>query len=76
MSVPGPAEFFPGEGNLVQAVFRGVMGDGTSGAFLVMHSASEEPSNRVVISGSSLAFQQTNEGLDTPAEEFFASDSQ
>jgi hypothetical protein len=72
---PGPTDFFPGQNNVVEALVLGATGDGTPGTFLVVDSSAEEPSNRVVIRGSSTAFERMNEALDSPGDEFFSQDS-
>jgi hypothetical protein len=73
--VPGPADVVPGQNNVVEALLRHVSNqvssDGTPGRFLVLDSSLPEPSNRVVLRGSSVSFEHTNEGLDVPADEFF-----
>jgi hypothetical protein len=73
--VPGAMGFLPGQGNMVEALVWGATGDGTPGTFLAVDSSAEEPSNRVVIIGSSNAFERTNEALDSPGDEFFSPDS-
>jgi hypothetical protein len=73
--VPGPTDFIAGQGNVVEALLRNVVGAGAPGAFLVADSSAAEPSNRVDILGSSVAFERTTEGLDSPGDEFFSPNS-
>ena len=71
----GEAHQGPDAVHVVEALLRHVSNqvssDGKAGRFLVLDSSLPEPSNRVVLRGSSVSFDHTTEGLDVPADEFF-----